>query len=471
MSFSTNILESIDDLRFQSEIDVLISIGESYQKALDIFMTGDSDQIIVLESVGIFSESTGSSIVELFNKIFNFFKAAFSRFSNFIKKKFVNREKDLIFNINMLRIMEQLKTATKVTQEAASDEMDEDLYQEGLFSSTPSERLARDAQRHLKDEKKEAQKQLKSQQKMSKVLRKQYKRQDFYRELSEQEILDVVKQVTANLSTDEFNKLKNTLINAENQDIKKIEQDTMHNLMFLYNLSEYMGKTKPKLESIGKGYMTDERKSSMKDKVENNLEKSAQKHGNAKLKEDLKLLQEMADTLGKTLNQMSRRDNFSYDNLKSMVYGGRPVKSIFGSVANCLFGIIKNGKEILPRLSTYGDILYSAHHQLADYVEKDEETRKEMGLEVNKTIKAVMFILDNIKEETYGWDDDFFFNKQSYGNGDIAALSYGGPFTICMGIIMFALTKDASSIPSPDAASPIDVAFMAGSRALRNNYK
>ena len=69
-----DILEYIDMESTRSEIDVLISITESYQKALTIVSSEGYSDEIVQESFGIYMEDgEGSSVKMLFKRVVSFF--------------------------------------------------------------------------------------------------------------------------------------------------------------------------------------------------------------------------------------------------------------------------------------------------------------------------------------------------------------------------------------------------------------
>ena len=116
------ILEYVEDARVESEIDVLLAIGEGYSKILTIANENGFENLdTIMESFGIFMESdsssddnssgnkTTSSIKALFAKIINFIKEAFRKISGVFKRRFVDNKKNIYLAGNVLRIMDALE--------------------------------------------------------------------------------------------------------------------------------------------------------------------------------------------------------------------------------------------------------------------------------------------------------------------------------------------------------------------------
>ena len=141
------ILECVEDARVESEIDVLLAIGEGYSKILTIASENDFKNMdTVMESFGIFMEadsdnnSSGqkntSSIKTLFTKIINFVKETFKKISGVFKKKFINNKSNIYLVGNILRIMDALEKVEQpnkpkpVNEYNSTEFSDEDIYQE-----------------------------------------------------------------------------------------------------------------------------------------------------------------------------------------------------------------------------------------------------------------------------------------------------------------------------------------------------
>ena len=147
------ILEYVEDARVESEIDVLLAIGEGYSKILTIASENDFKNMdTVMESFGIFMEAdsdnnssgqkNASSIKTLFTKIINFVKETFKKISGVFKKKFINNKSNIYLVGNILRIMDALEKVEQpnkpkpVNEYNSTEFSDEDIYQEGLFGSS-----------------------------------------------------------------------------------------------------------------------------------------------------------------------------------------------------------------------------------------------------------------------------------------------------------------------------------------------
>ena len=445
------ILEYVEDARVESEIDVLLAIGEGYSKILTIANENGFENLdTIMESFGIFMESdsssddnssgnkTTSSIKALFTKIINFIKEAFRKISGVFKRRFVDNKKNIYLAGNVLRIMDALEKVEQpnkpnpVNEYDSSDIFsDEDIYQEGLFKPSKAKREADKTA-------------------MAFRLKRTYAKE-------------------MNLK-----KLKTAIKSFKKDTWPQFDEGVIRNAAMLLEMSNSLGKIRSKMDEMTKpGYLSKlgSRANAEEDKkVQKNIDRQISKNGIDKVEQDLKLIENFAETFGKALNYISKRDNFSVANCKRIVYGGHPIKQGLASTADCLFGIFNRTSKILPDINKYGELLYDAHETLSDYVKKDERIRNTMNIKMNKVINKLMFVLDAIKEETYGWEDDPF-NKQSYGSFNIFTLNAGGPFTIAYKLIMTALTKDPSWMGMPGDISPVDLGFMGVARALKPTQK
>lgn len=447
----TSILENIDDMRHSSEIDVLISIGESYSKILSIMEGNDCVDIdVVMESFMIFAESNDtnkdssvlSNIKTLFSKVINYIKSTFKKLGDIFKRKFTSNQKNVYTVSNILKIIDQLENAKQPNKPAnvneyTTDDIDENVYQEGIADTISKAKRSHD------------------QKEMAKKIRKQLRKDINAKYLTNKEVRQIVESVTNELSKEEFKKLQAAIKAFKKEQFPSFEEGVIRNLTMIITTANSMNSMRKKTDEMMKpgyfGKISDQKKVNIDTTVQNNIDKKLNRDILAKVDKDLKLVQKFAETLGASLNNISKRDNFSYQNCKRIVYGGHPIKYGFVATADCLINIIKRASIITPQLSSYGNALYDAHHAFADYVELDEETRKDMNIKLNKTVKMLLFALDSIKEETYGWEDDPF-NRESYGNFNMFTMGAGGPFTVMTNIIMLALTKDPTYVAFQDAA-------------------
>ena len=465
------ILEYVEDARAESEIDVLLAIGEGYSKILTIANENGFENLdTIMESFGIFMESdsssddnssgnkTTSSIKALFTKIINFIKEAFRKISGVFKRRFVDNKKNIYLAGNVLRIMDALEKVEQpnrpnpVNEYDSSDIFsDEDIYQEGLFKPSKAKREADKTA-------------------MAFRLKRTYAKEMNLKELTMSDIKGIVDAVTNNLSKEEFKKLKTAIKSFKEDTWPQFDEGVIRNAAMLLEMSNSLGKIRSKMDEMTKpGYLSKlgSRANAEEDKkVQKNIDRQISKNGIDKVEQDLKLIENFAETFGKALNYISKRDNFSVANCKRIVYGGHPIKQGLASTADCLFGIFNRTSKILPDINKYGELLYDAHESLSDYVKKDERIRNTMNIKMNKVINKLMFVLDAIKEETYGWEDDPF-NKQSYGGFNIYTLNAGGPFTIAYKLIMVALTKDPSWMGTPGDITPDTLVAMGVAKALK----
>jgi len=485
MEFST-IIDDIDNAVSSSEIDVLIAIGESYQKLLDMMEYTDLDESIIQETC-LFMEAddsntnndSKSSIKAVFNKIIDFIKTAFSKISDIFRKKFIKNKESMTIVANMFTIMDSVKHVKqpKPTKESYYGDEDDEVVQEGLFNKTPQEKLADQARKNIKAENKqkatEEKKLSKEKAKLNKALSKEYKSAIRKRQLTKNDIKAISEHIANVLTPEEFKNLQNAISQFEKGQLERISKDTIKNVLLIDTLSKHLMEINEVADRILKpgyisGHSDNVRYLNKKDmKVVENINKQTEKSSRVKVEKDLKLMRKFAETLGKELNELSKTDNFSYENLKRMMYGGNTFGTMLASTANCLWNIGKRAPKLVTDLSKHGEKLYIAHHMLDDYMIEDDALRKELGVELNKTMKILKtVVLDNIKEETYGWQDDEAFNDKSYRDQNLTTLCLGGPITLSFKLIMLAITRDPSALGVPGDVGPVDLALMGVARSL-----
>ena len=122
--------------------------------------------------------------------------------------------------------------------------------------------------------------------------------------------------------------------------------------------------------------------------------------------------------------------------------------SLIKTIASVSADLIVNIKKIYKHAEEYGKMLYDAHINFDNAVFFDKEERKEIGMEANQISGKILFALDQIKEESYGWADDRFFNKQSYGKNNPLTAYLGGPFTMMISIAGVIIGGPATLIPT-----------------------
>ena len=402
------ILNEIDSNNNESEIAVMMAICESYTKLANIISNTDH---IVQES----SDNTHNSIKDFISKIYNFCKSVINKITNYFKK-ILNKKKELTYVVNSLRILEYIKTMKrdKVTQEAFLNSKDNERN-EALKRVNDKKKVAKSINKDIK----------RNEKKVAKDIKKTFNKNNLYYDLSVNDIKEIVNHVTSDMTDDEFDKLKK-LINDTEIKMNDVSPKFKKKLKQIIDMSDYIDHTNKTLANV---------------KTDFNIAKKGAQNPQ-KVEHDLGVLKNVAESFGKTLNDMSNTAIFDFDNIKNIAYGGHPIKSSLGAVANWIAGCLKNIPELLKNATEYERRLYDTHHIMTDYFENDIEQRKELGIKTNKMLSGTIMLLDNIKEETYGWQDDVFYNLQSYGQGNGMTLMLGGPFTTLFKAINYLLTKD-----------------------------
>ena len=413
-----SLLFDIDRMIDISETEVMIAICESYQKIMNMFVNSDNESIILESCLIMESEDNGnkSSIKNILTRIFDFFKKVVNKIANHFKK-ILDKKKEIIYVTNCLRIVECLKFMNKpsMTQEAFVDDKER---KEALKRMNEKKKIAKAVHKDLSN---------RNEKDVAKNIKKTFNKNNLYYDLSVNDIRSIVSAATSDLTDEEFNKLKK-LINDTEIGMNEVNPKYEKKLKQILGMSKYMNESNKVMVSM---------------RADFNIKRQSDKD-KAKVEKDLNVLKAMSESLGKTLNDISNTSVFEFDNIKNIVYGGHTVRSSIGAVANWLAGCLKNIPELLKNASEYERTLYDTHHDMTDYFEQDVKERKELGIKTNKLLAGTMFMLDNIKEETYGWKDDVIFNNQSYGQGNPVTMIMGGPFTVAFKIVNYLITKDSS---------------------------
>lgn len=438
-----NEINVIDDIMDSSEIDVLISIGESYVKTLDILYNSEFDERIIQESC-MYMESTGSDdkssdnkqsivsyIKNLFSKIFNYVKTAFNKVLNVVKNRFDKNQKYIAASANIFAIADQIINSSSSYSEGYYEEdcNNDDLFQEGLFK-TDEEKFAnsftREANKAIKKKNKEEKKtQDQAIKTIEKALNKQFSNEIYNRLLTKNEIQNIARKVTLMVNKDELKILQTELKKMQSSsDMRNISESTKRNYKLIENL---------------KNADIDANREMQKLYQELTIADKSSRHGKLDTEMRVKLVEDFANTMGKTLNKLSNTQHLSEENLKNAIYGNgslfATVASYFGAVFKRIPEAIKNASHLSTSAADFGKELYESHIDFDDAVFDDEQKRKEYGLRMNNIARTTLFALDQIKEETYGWADDKWFNKQSYAKNNIITSYLGGPCTCIMKIL------------------------------------
>lgn len=439
----------IGELEESSGIDVLISIGESYVKELEIMCNNGFNERYIQESC-VFMESdntdgnnsnnkqsVGSYIKNLFTKVFNYIKSVFNKILNIIKNKFTKNQRYIAASANVFAIADRIiNMSSNYSEEYYDDSIDDYLYQEGLFK-TDEEKFAnavvKETKKTIKKNEKQQQLKQKEAQKtreqairdIEKALKKQFSNEIYTRLLSTSEINNIAHKVSVMVSPEELRKLQTELRKMQSSsDMRNISEETKKNFALIERLKEADVNNNKEIQNMYQ-QLTIAQKSAV--------------HGKTDTEMRVKLVEDFANTMGKTLNKLSKTEHLSADNLKNAIYGNG---SIFSTVASYFAAIfkripeaIKNAKHLSEDAAKFGKELYDSHIDFDDAVFEDERKRQEYGLRMNNVARTALFALDQVKEESYGWADDEWFNKQSYGKNNIITSYLGGPVTCLIKIL------------------------------------
>lgn len=466
------ILESVEDASLESELNVLTSITESYRKALNILDSCDYDESVVQETFSLYTESVDengqsvSSIRNLLKRVIDFFKNALKKLQNLISRVFNRNKKIYKTSYNFFLIVDEFNRvfSTKNFNEYVSGEIDEDVFMEGLFSKkneNVEEMKEHDKQnaQHEKQRLKEQKKHEKELEKRSitsdqlkkrenkeyrkefeglvRQLRRSFKPDMFVNELSRNDIRNIVNCTLLGATKEELTKLKNAVKQITAGNMEHIDEELYQSLNFIVHSCYNTGFDKfnniPDHEPV----------------ATNSTDGLTTKQ-----KMDLKLWDEFANTFGKELNHLAKRDIFSQDKLRLLLESNRKIidvpktvvlfttSAVFNLVTRCAFALsMFNPKKIIQDIQQCGMRLNKLHDEFYQYAEEDTKLRKELGIHLNKTMEVMKFgVIDNICEETYRFTN-CPFNTQSYNHGNVLTQIAGGPITLTYVLISMIIFK------------------------------
>ena len=451
------IMEQVTDVAEQSEIDVLIAIGESYSKYLDILCY--SDDVTLIQESYLFMEDGESSdniltkIKNVFIKAVQYIKAAISKIVGFIKKKFIKYTAAVNTTYNIARIAAAIYDINPdtVVKESA------DVYVEAL---TPEEAERRKALHRAELKKQQVKKEIQSNNRATKEiykgLKKNYAADINRRLLTNSEIKEIAKEVERNSTKEELIKFKKELESILNKEKDTFSKNLARNEAMINNMHDtFVGINKATQEASQQA----------------NVAKKVDKLGAEDVMMRLDLMEKFSKTMGSVLNDLGNTQAFTYENLVNDFYGEADVSGMLSRLSNRVKALSEkisptqarmeaasrsssDISSLLDSIGQHGADLYKAHKDFDDAVFADEMKRKELGMKANKSVKNILFALDQIKEESYGYTDDKLFNKLAYDSNNPLASILGGPFTM-----VFTLVKTIISGPAALALGPMDAAM------------
>lgn len=456
MNTVIEILDNVDRESMRSEIDVLMSITESYEKALSIISSDDYSDEIIQESFHIYMEDgeEGSSIKALFKRVIMFFKNVLGKLKNLISNIFNLNRKRYIQTYNSMQIINELAQvlSSNVVNEWLNDEISDEVFQEALFDRKSSQE--KEEEEYMKGQvarEKELEANVKSREdevrKLVKDFRKKvYADDKFMRLLSARDVKYIVTGAVWGATKDELRKLRDAIEQIKNGNMQGLDKKIFETVSEIVHIGSACGKNKEESRHWTDSRILSEKKTEI-------AERKIANDNTSKMTMDVALLEKFADTFGQELNALSGKEYFSADNLKALMYGpqkiitfgalagGFVVSTICNLVSNAAFALAKfEPSLIIKDITEFGKRIDKMDTEFNEFADNDTVLRKEYGVKLNKTMAVLRKgVLDNIKEETYRWED-CPFNTMTYGQGNAISAMAGGPITltiILVGTIFF----------------------------------
>ena len=428
------ILEQVSEVIEQSEVDVLIAIGESYCKYFSA-LACSPDLALIQESSIIFVEdgedkkNVIDKIKDVFVKAASYIKAAFQKIFSFVKKKFWKYTGQVYGTINLLAFADAIIQANP-----DSVVTEYDIIEEAL---TPEEEQGRkEALKRFEEKKASVKKDLKnfkaSEKDVARGLKKYYVNDVNRKILSNENINDLVNTLKKQLSKNDFIKLQHELARIGRSNKPAMSKFVDRNLAMVDDLYESMTKS----ARAEQEFLT-----------QMNIQWKSDIRGEKDIEMRLDMVKKFADTLGKTLDELNGTKNFTYEKMTNDLYGtGAMNTALFSELIVSFKNILKNVPKVVTRtgetvnrMNEVGEKLYQAHKEFDNAVFEDERTRQELGMKANNSVKALLFALNQIKEESYGYTDDEVFNKKAYDDNSPLASYLGGPFSMVLKSISVAI--------------------------------
>lgn len=444
----TEVFSIIDNTVNESELDVIVSIVESYQKLIRIMDESDYDESIIQETV-LFTEadnvstekkSVGASIKEAFKRLFNAIRVGFTKIANKVKKVYATKKERFITVVNCLRLLDVLKntTVTPVTegycdvvfegiyQEFNDIEFDDDeeIVQEGISDSIRMHRADKRIEKAIKLQDKP----------VIDALVTFYNSEIRHNVMSKKDLTELVRALAMTNSREKMNEVKEALNQLNNSNtMTQFTEETIRN----YRLATALG---------------DELISRKAQEIES---KMTTKMGADEAKRRLDLIEKFSDTLGSAMDSVQGQKNLKKTNVANMLYGGDTLSEKLKNKSSILIDLGEFAWRTLTHLpSTYrnlekiGSTLYEKHIDFDDAVFDDAQERKELNMKADNLAQGFLFCADGLKEETYGYKDDWFnkdvFNMFNRGfkalPGNVAKWIIGGPISLCMSVLGYLMT-------------------------------
>lgn len=255
-----NILNEIDIEQNISEINVLYSICESYNKMIQIITETDNTSIIqecvVFQEADTVKTDDKKSIKDYFlsilSKVFNAIRILLTKIIDFLSKIFIKKRDSYIAVVNCLMILDAFQhvNVTSVITESntISIEFDDDVWseyntdeiidtdkliQEGWYTSPYGELRYREAEARIAEATGEKSINI-TYDKIEKGLKRFYNVEIRHKIMSKKDVTDLVKALCAVATPEALNEIKNVIKKIENGDeIKKLSQEAQGYVEFI----------------------------------------------------------------------------------------------------------------------------------------------------------------------------------------------------------------------------------------------
>lgn len=470
------VFSMIDDTVNESELNVIVSIVESYQKLIRIMDESDYDESIIQESV-LFTEaddvstekkSVGASIKEAFKRLFNAIRVGFTKIANKVKKVYATKKERFITVVNCLRLLDVLKntTVTPVTegycdvvfegiyQEFNDIEFDDDeIIQEGISDSIRMYRADRRIEKAAKLQDKP----------VVDALVTFYNSEIRHNVMSKKDLTELVRAL-AMTNPEKMSEIKAALSQLNNSNtMTQFSEETIRN----YRLATALGD-----ELISRKAQEIERKMTAK-------------MGADEAKRRLDLIEKFSDTLGSAMDSVQGQKNLKKTNVANMLYGGdtlleklRNKSAIFVDLGEFAWRTLTHLPSTYKNLEQIGVTLYEKHIDFDDAVFDDAQERKELNMKADKLAQTFLFCADGLKEETYGYKDDWFnkdvFNMFNQGYkavpGGVAKWIIGGPISFCMKVLGYLMTGAVTFISTYTVTNDAKSAAVGAGMAVAGKF-
>ena len=480
------ILNEIDLVKDQSEIDVIVSIVESYQKMLNIIEASNYDETIIQEMC-IFTEAADGSdkkktivesVKDIFKKLFQAISLGFKKIANKVKKVFATKKEQFITVTNCLRILDVLQNTNVrsvvkegyteieiefegIYQEFNNMEVYDDIIQEGITDNIRMYRADKRIEKAIKQQDKP----------IVDELVKYYNSEIRHHVMSKHDIVCLVRALVMTNPPEKMNDVKKALQQLNNSSqMKSFSAETIHN----YELATTLG---------------DELIARKAEEIENKMK---EKMGSNEAMMRLDLIGKFAETLGGAIDRLGGTNNFSKINTANMIYNtnvaekaSTVVKSGVELVGNTFVALADRANKTIHKLPQTGRTLeqigadlYHCHIDFDDAVFDDEEKRKQLGMKSDKLAESFLFCADGLKEETYGYKDDWFnkdvFNLFNQGfKGFVIGIPKwiaGGPITLCLTILSYLITGTIGFVSTYAATGDTKSAAIGGATAMGTKF-